>query len=372
MQIFELLDRFELLYPENTNLADLRRAYIDKDLSSIFRLTNAEDDLRKAVIEQNLHSIFRLLPGDIEDLRKAVVEQNLHSIFRLLPNMNESKLEDLRKAVVEQNLHSIFRLVGDSAEELRKAVVEQNLHSIFRIVIDDDLRALILEDNIWKLWPILSRYIDTQFIAAFKNFSVNDTKIDDDCFSRGQLQSKLWLVSELKKLDVDLGTVFLCAGWYGTLATMLFESGITVEKIRSFDIDPTCVDIAEVFNKPWFVENWKFKSITQNIFDINYTEHTWKYWSNANNRMSYPINDVPNTVINTSCEHIENFKEWYDKIPTGVLVILQGNDYYEVDEHVNCSADIDEFSSKAEMTTVLFSGTLELPKYKRFMKIGYR
>ena len=29
---------------------------------------------------------------------------------------------------------------------------------------------------------------------------------------------------ELKKIGMHLGTVFLCAGWYGTLATMLFES----------------------------------------------------------------------------------------------------------------------------------------------------
>ena len=29
---------------------------------------------------------------------------------------------------------------------------------------------------------------------------------------------------EVEKIGMHLGTVFLCAGWYGTLATMLFES----------------------------------------------------------------------------------------------------------------------------------------------------
>ena len=61
MQTFELLDKFELLYPTNSKLADLRRAYIDQDISSIFRLTNADDELRKAITEQNLHSIFRVV-----------------------------------------------------------------------------------------------------------------------------------------------------------------------------------------------------------------------------------------------------------------------------------------------------------------------
>ena len=323
MQTFELLDRFELLYPTNSKLADLRRAYIDRDLASIFRLTNADDELRKAVMEQNMHSVFRIVDNY-------------------------------------------------DTEELRKAVVEQNLHSIFRLTNDEDLRKLVLEDNTWKLWPILDCYVDTQFVTAFKNFFVNETKIDKDCFSRGQLQSKMWLVSELKKCNVDLGTVFLCAGWYATLATMLFESGIKVDKIRSFDIDPSCVGIAEVFNKPWFEDNWQFKSITQDIMDIDYNEHTWQQWSNANNRMSYPITDIPDTIINTSCEHVENFEEWYAKIPAGKLVVLQSNNYYDVDEHVNCSLDLNNFSRQTPMTNVLYSNSLKLEKYTRYMRIGYK
>ena len=58
MQTFELLDRFELLYPTNSKLADLRRAYIDKDLSSIFRLLNADEELRKAIVEKKLTQYF--------------------------------------------------------------------------------------------------------------------------------------------------------------------------------------------------------------------------------------------------------------------------------------------------------------------------
>ena len=304
MQTFELLDRFELLYPTNSKLSDLRRAYIDKDLSSI----------------------FRLLPDKVN---------------------------------------------GDH-EELRKSVLEQNLHSIFRLCEDEDLRKLILEDNTWKLWPVLHRYSDTQFIEAFKSFFVNDTDIWEDCFSRGQIQSKLWLIEILEENCTNLGTVFLCAGWYATLATMLFESKIKVDKIRSFDIDDTCVDIAETFNKPWFVDKWRFKSITQDIMDINYNEHVWQYWSNANNRMSYPITDSPDTIINTSCEHIDNFVEWYEKIPTGKLVVLQNNNFFEVNEHVNCVNDLEEFADQAPLSKILYEGELELPKYKRFMRIGYK
>lgn len=301
----ELLDRFELLYPTNTDLADLRRAYIDHDLSSIFRLVG-----------------FSTVRGNADDLRRAVLEQNLHSIFRLVDN--------------------------------------------------EDLRKLLLENNTWKLWPLLSLYQHTQFVPALKNFYVNNTPIDSDCFSRGQLRSKQWAVNELSRLKLKLGTVFLCAGWYGILATMLFESELQVTAIRSFDIDPTCVDIAEVFNKPWFVNNWRFKSITDNVLNINYSEHTWSAWSNKNDRMSYPITDQPDTIINTSCEHIENFKDWYDLIPQGKLLVLQANDFSEVEEHLNCYENLAAFTSATPMSTVLYQGTLELEKYTRFMRIGIK
>jgi len=302
LQTFELLDRFELLYPTKSKIADLRRAYIDKDFSSLFRLLPEQ------------------VSGDIEDLRKAVIEQNIHSVFRL--------------------------------------------------VDDDDLRKLILEDNTWKLWPILERYVDTQFIAAFKNFYVNETEIWNDCFSRGQLQSKLWLVKELSRLDLDLGIVFLCAGWYATLATMLFESGIKINRIRSFDIDDSCYSIAETFNKPWVKDEWRFKATTQDIFDIDFNLHT--YLVKRADGSTCDLTESPNTIINTSCEHIENFDNWYAKIPQGKLVILQSNNYYEVEEHVNCVGSIEEFSTIAPMKDLLYSGELELPKYKRFMLIGYK
>lgn len=278
LEIYEILDRFELLYPNNNKLSDLRRAYIDRDLNSIFRIV---DDQNK-----------------------------------------------------------------------------------------DDLRKLILEDNIWKLWPLLNQSVKTQFVFAFKYFLVNNIEYDKDCFSRGQLRSKIWLVSELKKLNVDLGTVFLCAGWYATLSTMIFESGICVNKIRSFDTDPTCAAIAERFNKPWEMDAWRFKATTKNILDIDYNTYTFD--AVTPDGSIFKIVDSPNTIINTSCEHIENYAEWYSKIPTGKLVVLQGNNYFEITEHVNCSSNLQEFSNKSPMTTTLYEGALELPKYTRFMKIGFK
>ena len=54
------------------------------------------------------------------------------------------------------------------------------------------------------------------------------------------------------------------------------------------------------------------------------------------------------------------------------MIVIQGNDYFEIEEHVNCSKDLNEFSYKSPMTNVLYEGELQLPKYKRFMKIGIK
>jgi hypothetical protein len=280
LELYQILDRFELLYPDNKNLADLRRAYIDKDLNSIFRL-----------------------------------------------------------------------------------LASNNIDS-------EDIRKIILEDNYWALWKTLEQLQETEFVAAFKSFYANETQFDVDCFSRGQLESKKWLVERVKLLDIDLGTVFLCAGWYGTLAAMLFESGVSIDKIRSFDIDEDCAAIAERFNKLWLVHDWKFKSITHDIHDIDFSSHT--YSITRSNGTSIEVTDVPDTIINTSCEHITNFDEWYAKIPSGKLLILQSNDYMEVKEHTNCSIDADAFRKQTPMTNELFHGQILLPKYRRFMRIGYK
>ena len=310
--IVDMLDRFELLYGDKVE--NLRRMYNSNDLSSIFKLTDNED-LRKAVIEKNIYSIFRLSNAD-EDLRKAVVEENLYSIARLLP---------------------------DIADEFK--------------IIANDRHAL---------WRVLEKYTNSKFVKPLKSLD----NIDLDCFSRGQIASKKWLIEELKKVDKSLGTVFLCAGWYATLVPMLEEADIKFDKIRSFDIDKEVWKIAEVFNKDLVLDDWKFKATTQDIHDINY--NTNKYNTVKSNGETEQLKDSPDTIINTSCEHIENFDSWYAKLPTGKLVILQSNNYFDIPEHVNCVQDISQFEQMTPMQEVYFTGELKLEKYTRYMRIGIR
>jgi hypothetical protein len=339
-QIRDILDRFEFLY--GGNLEHVRRMYNDKDLTSIFKLSNNEE-LRKAVVEKNIHSIFRIIDAD-EDLRKAVVEQNLHSIFRLV-NVDE----DLRKAVLENNLYSLSRIMPELSDEFSLSLTSDNYHA---------------------LWRILEKNTNSKLVAPLKKL-VDNSNFDMDCMSRGQLESKKWLVDELKNIEgLALGKVCLCAGWYATVIPLMVEAGIEFELVRSFDLDPTVWKIAETVNKNLLIDSWKFKAQTADINMLDFT--VTKFETERDDGTIQPLKERFDTIVNTSCEHIEGFSSWYNKIPAGKLMILQSNNYFEIDEHVNCSESLDAFAKQTPMSQVLYQGELELEKYTRYMRIGYK
>lgn len=199
-------------------------------------------------------------------------------------------------------------------------------------------------------------------------------ELNEDAFSLGQLESKHWAVEIMEDLrmvhKIDYGTVFILCGWYGILAAMMFYAHLPILKIRSFDIDPDCFKVADAINKTNYDQDWKFKGVTADIFDINFERHSWQMWSISNKRMSYKLEDSPDTIINTSCEHTNS--SWFNNIPNGKLVVLQSNNFLEGNEHINCMTNLDEFKESFPLTTTYYDGKLGLPEYDRFMLIGVK
>ena len=349
---------------------DIRKAVLDQNLHSVFRLFEDCDDLRKAVLEQNLHSVFRLFV-EAEPVRKAVLNQDIRAIFSCYADIDDDTvaLDDLRKAVCDTNLHSLFRMF-DGVDDLRKAVIDQNMISVFRLSGEEDLPKFVLNDHRPSMYRLLGDYCSSQLIPAVKKLEEQQTVFYQDSLSRGQIKSKLWIIDQLRPLELDLGCVFICAGWYATLSMLLFESGLKIAKIRSFDIDESCAAIAEIFNKPWVIDQWRFKASTHDILDLNYD--TAEYSVTKNDGSKEQLYDSPDTVINSSCEHIGDFDVWYSRIPLGKLVILQNNNYYEIADHVNCCQDLEQFAQQSPMAQCLYQGELDLGNYKRFMRIGYK
>jgi hypothetical protein len=167
-----------------------------------------------------------------------------------------------------------------------------------------------------------------------------------DMFSSGQLKSKEWILRELVKLDaVHQRKSFAIAGaWYGTLGMML-KARFPSIKVNMIDIDPRCQQFIE--RMIW--ENKDMQAITADMYRYHYKE---------------------DFIVNTSCEHIPDIREWLSIIPLGRTVILQSNDYFEGHDHINCVKNEDDFLAQTGLTDVLYCGKLEMPMYKRFMIIG--
>jgi hypothetical protein len=170
-----------------------------------------------------------------------------------------------------------------------------------------------------------------------------------DSFWAGQMKSKEWLCTELRKHVKKFVTVDIHGGWNGVLASMLFQSDVPVTSIRSIDIDPACESIASMMNKQEEIVG-KFQAVTADMCAIR---------SDA---------DV---VINTSCEHItqDQYNLWLSRMPHNTLFVLQSNNY-DIPEHVRTASSLEEFKSQCSLKNVLWSGELALPLYTRYMIIG--
>lgn len=173
-----------------------------------------------------------------------------------------------------------------------------------------------------------------------------------ESFWKGQLRSKKWLIERLEEtlpLFHHPKKIVIHGGWNGVLASMMFNSTISIDHITSVDIDPDCEETANTMNKKYEMQG-KFRAVTADMSGYKYDA------------------DI---VINTSCEHItqEQYVQWLGNVPKNSTVVLQSNNYFDLDEHVRCAKDLDDFVSQSNIE-VSWKGIFETPKYNRFMLIG--
>ena len=152
---------------------------------------------------------------------------------------------------------------------------------------------------------------------------------------------------------INPNNIVIHGGWNGVLSSLLFQSKINVGRIVSIDIDPICESIARTMNKIEDIDG-KFSAVTCNMTDYNYEF-------------------FPDVVINTSCEHItqETYDRWLKNIPSGSMIVLQSNDYFELEEHIRCVNSIEHFIEQSKLH-VVSCDSIKMSKYTRYMIIGYK
>ena len=126
--------------------------------------------------------------------------------------------------------------------------------------------------------------------------------------------------------------------------------------IRSYDIDPECESIADMINENWVISEWKFKAHTQDC-----------------NKLDPSVNG-PDLIINTSTEHFQS-REWWDNIPKGKAVALQGNNMPHEDHYVHTES-LQDFVKQFPVSKILYAGQKEFVypdwKFTRYMLIAIK
>ena len=420
MQPHEIVDRLTILYGnKHPVLNSLERVANTEVLSDIFVLSSyllgkehreTVSALKNLVYErkpeENIFVLFKVIDAIREDdealhaLRNVCSssEINIPVLFRVITAMGDNKeaINALQNVCdsdqfVRLQTELLFKLItnlDNKDEEVISAIknlistnAQPDMFLLFKVLqaIDTEnewigtLKSVtIYKTNILKLAHKLTeeKYtIPLNLKNMIKNF---EGKVLTDSFSRGQLRSKIWVSDTIKDLDIDLGDmVYVCAGWYGVLPAILFERN-KITNIRSFDIDESCSLPAETLNRSYTQNDWQFKASTMDVNNLIYTGEFMYETLKYNGDKEMITDGAPTCVINTSCEHIENFDKWWAGIPKGMLVIMQNNDFDDEDhEHADDTVtSLEEFSKRLNVSETLYEGTLALEEYNRYMVIG--
>ena len=422
MKPHEIVDRLTILYGNKYPVMNsLERVANTEVLSDIFVLSSyllgkehreTVSALKNLVYERkpedNIFVLFKVIEPIANDnealhaLRNVCSssELNIPVLFRVITAIGDNKeaINALQNVCdsdhfVKLQTELLFKLIinlDNRDEEVISAIknlvstnAEPDMFLLFKVLqaIDTEnewigtLKSVtIYKTNILKLAHKLTeeKYtIPLNLKNMIKNF---EGKVLTDSFSRGQLRSKIWVSDTIKDLDIELGDmVYVCAGWYGVLPAILFERN-KITNIRSFDIDASCSLPAETLNRSYTQDDWQFKASTMDVNNLIYTGEFMYETLKYNGDKEMITDGAPTCVINTSCEHIENFESWWNGIPKGMLVIMQNNDFDDKDhEHAEDTvSSLEEFSKRLNVSETLYEGTLALEEYNRYMVIGYK
>jgi len=178
--------------------------------------------------------------------------------------------------------------------------------------------------------------------------------------NHSQLQSKLWLGSELKKIGDSFNSVAVIGGWYMHFLGYILIDELNCKLVCNYEIDRDAVLISKKFNARLTGSKLasKYKSYEANLFMSDFLRER--------NRGEVDL------LVNTSCEHMYHMKYLLDKhFDNKPLCVLQSTDYEDYDDHVNCVSSPDELAEQAGLVDLYYSGTKVLENgMNRFMVIG--
>lgn len=290
----------------------------------------------------------------LPDLDNTILE-NLEGNNWAMHNWVESNTHDDRSPFYA--IASAFKLLNESNGDF--LVIFKLFEQMFRK--DTTLFSAILNDDILSLSNILSQYYPTeqQYIVKLAHTISSNPDLNwKDALSRNQIKSKLWLIEKLIQTnvipksrnitEVETSTLVV-GGWVGMLPFLSGMLGKNLDSVTNVDIDNTVHSAALTLNSGL---HRNFKNSGNDIRTLDLQKHKKLL------------------VIDTIVEHFENHGDWIKTLPAGTTVILQGNDMFDVPEHVNCHKTLEEFLESCGLNSIIWSGELNLHNCTRYMAIG--
>lgn len=177
---------------------------------------------------------------------------------------------------------------------------------------------------------------------------------DKDAFAHGPIRSKIWLCQELSTHKLAVDKIYILGAWTGTAALFIDAmANVDYKKMVLVDINAGYLDQARIICNAIDCDG-RLEIVTADA-----------------NTFDYPKSEKL-LVINTSTDNIQSDK-WYQKIPSGSIVGLQGRNGIARDLIQPYETLID-FHKAYSMSTVYFVGEKKFQypdhSYTRFMKIG--
>ena len=344
---------------QNTN----SQHQFNKIVESIYKIsltlqnTNSQHQFNKIV--ESIYKISLTLQNTNSQHQFNKIVESIYKISLTLQNTNS---QHQFNKIVESIYKISLTLQNTNSQHQFNKIVE----SIYKISLT--LQNTNSQHQLNKIVEGLRRVLKAKYFPNNR-----DTIIDNlvRFSSFGQLESKSWLIKTLKEKELlSLGTVFICAGWYSLLPYFfLNDKDFSIKQIFNFEIDSLSVSISEDLNRKFVKNDWRFKATFKDILELDYQSADFSTLKANGEAQSLVIS--PDTIINTACEHIQDFNKWWSLLPTNKQIILQSNNFFEVEDHVNCVNDLQEFKKQAPLE-LIYEGELNLEKYKRFMLIGHK
>jgi hypothetical protein len=152
-----------------------------------------------------------------------------------------------------------------------------------------------------------------------------------------------------KYVTDEATNVLLVGGWVGMLSFLADMKGKFLDVVTNIDIDESVHAASADLNS---VTKSKFRTSNRDVRKLSIEKY------------SKPI------VIDTIVEHFTDHGEWVKTLPKKAMIVLQGNDMFDVPDHVNCHKTLEEFISSCGLNNIVWSGELNLYKCTRYMAIG--